>query len=86
MRLFEEIVSRLGLEEEIAAGNKYVVFPEKCAYFENVKALRAFSSVLAEIVFKDGALRVEGEGLRVGYYNGGDLVLFGRVSKVEKTQ
>lgn len=83
MRLFEEIVARLGLDEEIAAGEKYVVFPGKCAYFENVKGIRVFSAAGVEISFKSGALRIEGEGLSVGQYCGGDLVLFGKVTKVE---
>ena len=39
MRLFEEIVARLGLDEEIVSGEKYVVFPGRCAYFENVKGV-----------------------------------------------
>ena len=84
MRLFEEIVARLGLDEEIASGEKFVVFPDRCAYFENVKAILSFSSSAAEIACKSGVLRAEGEELRVGYYCGGELALFGKVTKIEK--
>ena len=83
MRLFEEIVSRLGLDEEVASGEKYVVFPGRCAYFEGVKGIRSFSSSAVEVLMKSGAYRAEGEGLKVARYGGGDLMLLGTVLKVE---
>ncbi len=83
MRLFEEIVSRLGLDEEVASGEKYVVFPGRCAYFEGVKGIRSFSSSALEVLMKSGAYRAEGEGLKVARYGGGDLMLLGNVLKVE---
>ena len=83
MRLFEEIVSRLGLDEEVASGEKYVVFPGRCAYFEGVKGIRSFSSSAVEGLMKSGAYRAEGEGLKVARYGGGDLMLLGNVLKVE---
>ena len=70
MRLFEEIVSRLGLDEEVASGEKYVVFPGRCAYFEGVKGIRSFSSSAVEVLMKSGAYRAEGEGLKVARYGG----------------
>jgi len=83
VRLFEEIVSRLGLDEEVASGEKYVVFPGRCAYFEGVKGIRSFSSSAVEVLMKSGAYRAEGEGLKVARYGGGDLMLLGNVLKVE---
>jgi len=83
VRLFEEIVSRLGLDEEVASGEKYVVFPGRCAYFEGVKGIRSFSSSALEVLMKSGAYRAEGEGLKVARYGGGDLMLLGNVLKVE---
>lgn len=83
MRLFEEIVSRLGLDEEVASGEKYVVFPGRCAYFEGVKGIRSFSSSAVEVLMKSGTYRAEGEGLKVARYGGGDLMLLGNVLKVE---
>ena len=83
MRLFEEIVSRLGLDEEVDSGEKYVVFPGRCAYFEGVKGIRSFSSSAVEVLMKSGAYRAEGEGLKVARYGGGDLMLLGNVLKVE---
>ena len=77
MRLFEEIAARLGLDEEVVAGEKYVVFPGRCACFEGVKAIRSFSA------FRGGAVRAEGEGFKVGQYIGGDLVLLGNVVRLE---
>ena len=83
VRLFEEIVARLGLDEEIVSGEKYVVFPGRCAYFENVKGIRSFSSAAVAVRIGKIFLRAEGENLHVRQYCGGDLVLFGDVRKVE---
>ena len=43
MRLFEEILSAAGFDEELAGGAKVVLFAGKCGYFENVKSISAFS-------------------------------------------
>ena len=83
MRLFEEIAARLGLDEEVVAGEKYVVFPGRCACFEGVKAIRSFSAGAVELAFRGGVVRAEGEGFKVGQYIGGDLVLLGNVVRLE---
>lgn len=82
MRLAEEIAARLGLEE--AACEKFVVFPGRCACFENVKRVLSLSAFAAEVTLGHAAYRVEGENLCVRSYCGGDLVLAGNIVKVEK--
>ena len=40
MRLFEEMLSALGLAEDVAFGGaKVVLYAGRCAYFENVKGI-----------------------------------------------
>ena len=84
MRLFEEMLSALGLAEDVAFGGaKVVLYAGRCAYFEGVKGIRSFSSSAVEVLMKSGAYRAEGEGLKVARYGGGDLMLLGNVLKVE---
>ena len=83
MRLFDEIVSRLGDEEVAFAGAKAVVFAGRCAYFENVKGISAFAPDAVILRVKGGEVRVEGRDLRVAQYGGGDLFLRGDVRRVE---
>ncbi|HIY78806.1 MAG TPA: hypothetical protein H9728_07140 [Candidatus Borkfalkia excrementavium] len=87
MRLFEEIFARLAPDEDISFGGiKFVVLLGRAAYFENVKAISSLSDTAVEIALKSGAVRVEGSGLAVRQYSGGDLMLAGNVVKVEKVQ
>ncbi len=84
MRLFEEIAERLGLDEEIVSGDKVILFPGRCVCFENVKSVLSFSPSAVEVSVRCGVLRAEGEGIRAEQYSGGDLVLSGKIVKVEK--
>ena len=83
MRLFEEIVSRLGLDEEVASGEKYVVFPGRCAYFENVKGILSLGGEEVVLLLRKGKVRAEGKNLRLARYGGGDLLLLGDVRRIE---
>mgnify|MGYP000037904987 FL=1 len=84
MRLFDEILARIGADEDIAFGGaKAVVYAGRCAYFENVKGIAAFSSSAVTLRVRAGEVRVEGEGLCVARYDGGDLLLRGDVRRIE---
>lgn len=84
MRLFEEILSALGGDEEIAFGGaKVVLYAGRCAYFENVKSILSFSKEAVIIQLKKGTVCAEGEGLAVARYGEGDLLLTGNVRKIE---
>lgn len=84
MRLYEELLARLGPEEDLAFGGaKVVLYAGRCAFFENVKSIRDFSSQGITLQLRRGQVRAEGEKLRIERYGGGDLVLTGKVLRVE---
>lgn len=85
MKLFDEIMSRLGVEEELVFGGvKYVVFDGRCAYFENVKGIGDFSSNEVQILLKKGILKVTGNNLYIRRFIEGDLAVYGEILKVER--
>ena len=59
------------------------MFAGRCAYFENVKGITAFAPGGVTLRVKGGEVRVEGEGLLVAQYGGGDLLLRGDVRRIE---
>lgn len=87
MKLFGEIMSRLGVDEEIVFGGvKYVVFDGRCAYFENVKGIDDFSQNEVKILLKNGKLKVLGNGLYIRRFVEGDLAVFGEILSVAREQ
>ena len=86
MNLFNEIIGRLGADEELAFGGvKYVIFDGRCGYFENVKGIGDFSDTLVEILLKKGKLRVEGKNLYIRRFVEGDLAVYGDISLVARS-
>lgn len=83
MRLFEELVCELGDEEIAFGGAKIVLLAGRGAYFENVKSIFSLGNEGAVLLTRGGKVSVEGEGLAVARYGGGDLLLRGRVLRVE---
>ena len=84
MRLFEEILSAAGFDEELAFGGaKVVLIAGRCGYFENVKGISSFTDTAVSLLTKRGEVRIEGKGLRVARYGGGDLLLRGEIERVE---
>lgn len=83
MRLFEEILSAAGFDEELAGGAKVVLFAGKCGYFENVKSISAFSDTEVSLLLKCGEVHIAGRGLCVARYGEGDLLLKGEIERVE---
>ncbi len=81
MRFLAEIVKALGAEAgsevqyTVAAGG---------GYFQNVRRLDAFSDALVVFRGKKGGVRVEGKGLSLGKYGGGDASVRGEIFKVER--
>ncbi len=87
MKLFDEIMSRLGVDEEIVFGGaKYVVFDGRCAYFENVKGIDDFSENEVKILLKKGKLKVSGNGLYIRRFIEGDLAILGEILSVAREQ
>ena len=84
MRLFDEIVTRLGADADVCFGGaKAVLLVGKCAYFENVRGIVSLSAEEAVLAFAGVRLRVTGRGMTVARYGGGDLLLAGDVRGVE---
>lgn len=84
MRLFDEIVTRLGADADVCFGGaKAVLLVGKCAYFENVRGIASLSAEEAVLAFAGVRLRVTGRGMTVARYGGGDLLLAGDVRGVE---
>ena len=84
MRLFEEMLSALGLAEDIAFGGaKVVLYAGRCAYFENVKGILSLGGEEVVLLLRKGKVRAEGRNLRLARYGGGDLLLLGDVRRIE---
>ncbi len=84
MRLFEEIMNACGVSSDVAFGGaKFVVYAGKCACFENVKGISLLTKEEVDLLLPDCEVCVSGQGLRIARYGMGDLVLTGKVEKVE---
>lgn len=84
MRLFDEILTRLGADADVCFGGaKAVLLVGKCAYFENVRGIASLSAEEAVLAFAGVRLRVTGRNMTVARYGGGDLLLAGDVRSVE---
>ena len=83
MRLLEEIFSMLGGEDP--ARIAYTVSPGG-GHFRNVKRVAEFSP--QRIIFRGrrGGVSVEGEGLSLEHYEGGDGLVRGAISRVENLE
>ena len=87
MKLFDEIMRRLGADEELVFnGVKYVVFDGRCGYFENVKGIGDFSGEAVEILLKKGKLLVSGKNLYIRCFVEGDLAVYGQIESVARAE
>ena len=83
MRLFSEIASALGREED-SARVQYTVLDGGGGYFQNVKKILEFSENAVVFAGRRGAVRVEGEGLSLVKYYLGDAVVKGNILRVSR--
>lgn len=81
MRLIKEIARTLGAEAGVRM--QFTVFEGQGGYFQNVRRVEEFSD--DAIVLRGGrsSLRVEGRGLSLGKYCGGDVSVRGEILRVE---
>ena len=84
MRLFSEIENALGEEEISLSRVQYTVIDGRGGYFRNVKKLLEFSDREIVLCGKEGGIRIEGEGMHLGKYFAGDLVVLGKIERVER--
>ena len=83
MRLFSEIASALGSEEN-SSRVQYTVLDGGGGYFQNVKKILEFSEDAVVFAGRKGAVRVEGEGLYLGKYYLGDAIVRGNIVRVSR--
>ena len=87
MKLFDEIMRRLGADDDLVFnGVKYVVFDGRCGYFENVKGIGDFSGEAVEILLKKGKLLVSGKNLYIRRFVEGDLAVYGQIESVARAE
>lgn len=87
MKLFDEIMRRLGADEELVFnGVKYVVFDGRCGYFENVKGIGDFSGRgRGDLTEKRKTARV-GKNLYIRRFVEGDLAVYGQIESVARAE
>ncbi len=65
---------------------QYTVIDGKGGYFQNVKRLKEFSSERIVFQGKSGCVAVEGKGLSLGKYFGGDAAVIGDIARVAREE
>lgn len=85
MRLFSEILKQLSAEGDLETSRvQYSVVDGKGGYFQNVKRILEFSQTKIVFQGKKSCVTVEGEGLSIGKYFGGDATVLGNIVRVER--
>ena len=83
MRLLSEIEKILGAEA--GAGVQYTVIDGRGGYFQNVRRISEFSDEAVVLSGRKGTVRIEGRGLTLAKYSGGDVAVGGEIVKVERS-
>lgn len=84
MSFIDNITQILGIGEVNPQTFRLVLLGESGCYIEGVKSLKDFSDTKVEISLKTCQLVVKGEGLKIGKYYCGDMVVLGKISAVER--
>ena len=82
MGFIEEITGCF--DAELSPAFRVVMFGEKAAYLEGVKAIKSYSAEKIEITVKNGELKITGEELFVKKYCAGDMAICGKIKRLEK--
>ena len=61
-----------------------VLFGESAAYFENIKSIVSYSQEEVVLALSNGGLKVNGNNLYIKKYCMGDVVICGKIKKVER--
>ena len=61
-----------------------VLFGENAMYLENVRSIAKYDQEQIIVSLKDGGLDISGKGLLIKKYCGGDLVVCGKIKRIEK--
>lgn len=82
MEFLREIANFLGAADVFSI--RYTVIDGRGAYLENVRRLALFTPTQIVVKGRRGRLCVEGEGLSLGKYAAGDLVIRGTIVRVTR--
>lgn len=84
MSLIENIAAACGMDASLVPEDyRITVFGGRSGYFEGIKGIASFAETEVVLFLKKGRLTVTGEGLSLGKFCEGDLVICGRIRKVE---
>ncbi len=85
MRLIDDILCRLSLDENLVFGGvKYLILDGHSGYFESIEGVMSFTSTEICLTIKKGCLKVVGDSLMIKKYSGKDLIVVGNIKRVER--
>ena len=61
-----------------------VLFGENAGYFENIKSIVSYTDEQVVLALSNGCLRVDGKNLYIKKYCMGDVVICGKIKRVER--
>ena len=82
MEFLREIANALGAADAFRI--HYTVVDGRGAYFENVRRLAVFTPTQIVVKGRRGGYLVEGEGLSLGKYAAGDLIVRGTIVSITR--
>ncbi len=82
MTLFAEILHALSAQAGVRV--QYTVVDGQGGYFQNVRRIAEFSETRIVLCGAKSGVCIEGDGLVLGKYCGGDALVQGKIRKVEQ--
>ena len=83
MSFIEEIVSVFG-GEDVPPAFRVMLFGDRAAYIEGVRAIISYSQEKMELTVKNGKIKITGEGLYIKKYCAEDIAVCEKIKAVEK--
>jgi sporulation protein YqfC len=83
MGFIDEIKQNFPKDLPIIDCYRAVIFGDACAYFENVRGIKGFTPSEIRLFLKKGELLISGENLFIKRYFECDLVVQGKIKKIE---
>ncbi|MBP5308312.1 MAG: YabP/YqfC family sporulation protein [Clostridia bacterium] len=83
MSLLQTIADACGTEI-IPGEYRLTSFGDRCVYAEGVKSVKDLSRAEIVLGLKKCRIKITGEGLRIEKFCGGDAVIKGKVTKIER--
>ncbi len=84
MGFIENIKESLGENVPNEPLYRAVIFGENSAYIENVRGILSFSNESLTLSLKSGTLEIFGEKLYIKKYCGGDIIVCGKILRLER--